>query len=73
MTVRPSAPILFRCSDCGQPATVITEVNPEGGHGMRMHVVCDDCMRSGRWDNWKAAHWPDWPKMTAAPSSETMH
>jgi hypothetical protein len=54
----------MRCGDCkrGLPDSAsLTEVNPSGGYGRPQLLVCDDCMRSGRWDAWKAKHWPDWP------------
>ena len=52
------------CCDCSQKIRdweYATEINPEGGYGRPRLVVCDPCMRSGRWDEWKQEHWPNWP------------
>lgn len=40
----------------------LTEINPEGGHGRIPFRVCDPCMGSGDWDEWKATNWPNWPE-----------
>lgn len=59
------------CDDCheGIPGDkYLTQINPKGGYGQPRMLVCDDCMRSGRWDDWKARKWPNWPeprKLTA--------
>jgi hypothetical protein len=45
------------CGDCKRHVEddkFYTEVNPEGGHGRPQLLICDDCMTSGRWDDWKA-------------------
>jgi hypothetical protein len=58
------------CSDChdGIPGhEYLTEINPRGGYGREQVLVCDGCMRSGRWDEWKAQKWPNWPNL---PKSE---
>lgn len=52
------------CGDCKSPLedeALYTEVNPAGGYDQPQLLVCDDCMRSGRWDHWIAEHWPTWP------------
>lgn len=53
------------CNDCGktgEPDGFLTLINPEGGYGRPRFLVCDWCMRSGRWDYWIAEHWPNWPE-----------
>lgn len=53
------------CNDCGKfgaGAEFLTLINPEGGYGRARFLCCDDCMKSGRWDDWKAQHWPNWPE-----------
>lgn len=54
----------LKCGDCG--AVVVdsefyTEINPPGGYGRAQFLCCDACMRSGRWDSWKARFWKNWP------------
>jgi hypothetical protein len=47
---------MARCGDCEQDKpgfAMMTEINPEGGYGRPQLLVCDDCMRSGRWDEWR--------------------
>ena len=54
------------CIDCEKPIVAdefYTEVNPPGGYDLPQALVCDDCMRSGRWDYWKSEHWPNWPEV----------
>lgn len=58
-----STPII--CADCKRETTdeeFLTEINPPGGYGRPQVLVCDACMNSGRWDHWKAEHWPNWPE-----------
>lgn len=52
------------CNDCKkfEPGQFLTEINPEGGYGRPQFLVCDDCMKSSRWDHWKADHWQNWPE-----------
>lgn len=51
------------CNHCGDndPDQYYTMVNPPGGYGRPQIDVCDNCMRSGAWDDWIAANWPTWP------------
>lgn len=51
------------CADCGasDESLYYTTINPEGGYDRPRVLVCDACMRSGRWDRWIAEHWPTWP------------
>lgn len=55
----------LRCGDCDRVVDgkweFLTEVNPPGGYGRWRVLVCDPCMRSGRWDSWIELHWPNWP------------
>lgn len=44
------------CADCKQTIKArefYTVVNPPGGYGREQVLVCDPCMASGRWDDWK--------------------
>lgn len=53
------------CHDCMKPVApeeFLTQINPPTGYGRPAFRVCDDCMRSGRWDHWIAEHWPNWPE-----------
>jgi hypothetical protein len=52
------------CGDCGtsDEQEFYTTINPEGGYGRPELLVCDACMKSGRWDYWKSQHWPNWPE-----------
>jgi hypothetical protein len=53
------------CGDCGAAVAdeaFYTEINPEGGYGRPQLLVCDACMKSGRWDYWIGEHWPNWPE-----------
>ena len=57
--------VLSPCHSCGRykgAGGMLTEINPEGGYGRPQFLCCDDCMMSGRWDHWKAEHWPNWPE-----------
>lgn len=52
------------CADCKEQVRDLdyyTEVNPEGGYDRPQVLVCDECMKSGRWDHWIREHWPNWP------------
>jgi hypothetical protein len=52
------------CVDCEKGLKddeFYTEVNPPGGYGRPQVLVCDGCMKSGRWDYWISKHWPNWP------------
>jgi hypothetical protein len=52
------------CNHCGaalRDDVYYTEVNPQGGHGRDRYLVCDKCMQSGEWDDWKKRYWPNWP------------
>jgi len=54
----------MKCDDCQRElpdSDYFTEINPEGGYGRPRFLACDDCMKSGRWSDWKAQHWPNWP------------
>lgn len=54
-----------RCAGCGRVVegdVMFTEVNPEGGYGMARVLVCDDCMRSEEWADWRSRKWPNWPE-----------
>jgi len=55
------------CSDCKQsrPGQFLTQINPEGGYGRTRFLACDECMKSGRYDDWKAKHWTNWPDLPA--------
>jgi hypothetical protein len=54
--VNPVNPVT--CTDCHKDCTTefLTEINPPGGFGRRQVLVCDECMKSGRWNGWKAQH-----------------
>lgn len=55
------------CGDCSREISgddMLTEINPPGGYGRMQFLVCDSCMRSGRWDHWIAEHWPNWPELS---------
>jgi hypothetical protein len=45
-----------------EPDDMLTEINPPGGYDRGQVLVCDECMKSGRWDHWIAEHWPNWPE-----------
>lgn len=63
-------PKATECHDCKAPmegAKMYTEINPPGGYGREHILVCDDCMRSGRWDEWKSKHWTNWPNWPNEP------
>ena len=51
------------CDDCKAEISdgFLTEVNPRGGYGMPRTLICDQCMESDCWDEWRAKHWPNWP------------
>jgi hypothetical protein len=54
------------CASCRTPVTgsaYFTEVNPEGGYGMSRALVCDPCMASDHWADWRARKWVNWPDM----------
>ena len=56
---------IVRCGDCGTSGIRgrhLTEINAEGHHNRPQFLVCDDCMCSGRWDDWKTEYWPTWPE-----------
>ncbi len=66
-----AARVALMTDTCGDPActtpefrpdTMLTQINPPGGYGLPQFLVCDTCMRSGRWDHWIAEHWPNWPE-----------
>jgi hypothetical protein len=55
----------MKCEDCKvelKDDEYYTVINSEGGYGRHRVLVCDECMRSGRWDYWKSQHWPNWPE-----------
>ena len=57
------------CCDCAREVAdeeFYTQINPEGGYGRPQALVCDACMRSGRWDHWISEHWPNWPELPRA-------
>jgi len=63
-----------RCGDCRRVVRDdenLTEINPPGGYGRPQLLVCDDCMRSGRWDDWKRRKWPNWPEAVDKKEIET--
>lgn len=65
MNAQASMSTMLFCDDCKREIRdqdFATEINPEGGYGRSRVVICDDCMRSGRWDHWKSEHWPNWPE-----------
>ena len=56
----------MNCEDCKRvvdASAYFTEINPPGGYGRAQVLVCDDCMKSGRWDDWKAEKWENWPEL----------
>jgi hypothetical protein len=47
------------CGDCTRIFEIgdkVTIINEEGNYGRREFAVCEDCMKSGRWDHWIAEH-----------------
>lgn len=54
------------CSECLRDTGAtghLTQVNPEGGYGRPRVLICDECMSSDKWDDWKARKWPNWPSV----------
>lgn len=59
---------LLGCGDCRRKISdeeFLTEINPPGGYGRMQVLICDECMRTGRWDHRKKEHWPNWPEKRA--------
>lgn len=59
---------ILRCVDCQNEIggnEFATLINTEGRFGRPRCFCCDPCMRSGRWEEWKADHWPSWPEKVA--------
>lgn len=51
------------CSDCGTVVMgeLMTElIKPDGFHRARV-LICDQCMKLTRWQNWREKNWPNWP------------
>jgi hypothetical protein len=54
------------CADCKRECSgdeFLTQINPPGGYGIEQVLVCDPCMQSERWDDWKKRKWPNWPNL----------
>ena len=66
MVAPMSAADLPLCGDCKRTSDngqdFFTQINPKGGYGLPQLLVCDECMRSGRWNHWIAEHFPNWPE-----------
>lgn len=50
----------------------LTQINPEGGYDLPRVLICDECMASDEWFDWRMRKWPNWPFLPIyyAPQAE---
>ncbi len=57
------------CNSCDRDlpdSAYFTEVNPPNGYGRAQFLICDDCLLSNQWADWRARK-----GASAAPSLRT--